>query len=54
MKEIVDGEDKTNPLTDDEIVARLSASTRAPIARRTIAKYRAQLGIPSNRERKAY
>jgi RNA polymerase sigma-54 factor len=54
VKEIVDAEDKSNPLTDDEIVKLLTEATGTPIARRTVAKYRAQLGIPPNRERKAY
>ncbi len=54
VKEIVDQEDKSNPLTDDEIMKRLSEESKVPIARRTIAKYRAQLGIPSQRERRVY
>jgi RNA polymerase sigma-54 factor len=54
VREIVDAENKAQPLTDDEIVKKLSEAMGTPIARRTIAKYRAQLGIPSNRERKVY
>ncbi len=54
VKEIIDGEDKSNPLTDDEIMKLVNAQTTVPIARRTVAKYRSQLGIPSQRERKAY
>ena len=46
VKEIIDNEDKSDPLSDDEIVKRLSATTSVPIARRTVAKYRAILGIP--------
>ena len=45
LREMVDGEDKHNPLTDDELVDGLSA-------RRTIAKYRAQLDIPKARLRR--
>ncbi len=53
VKEIIDAEDKAEPLSDDEIVKRLG-ETSVPIARRTVAKYRAQLGIPSARQRRVY
>lgn len=53
VKEIIDAEDKSDPLSDDEIVKKLG-ETSVPIARRTVAKYRAQLGIPSARQRRAY
>jgi RNA polymerase sigma-54 factor len=53
VREIIDNEDKSQPLSDDEIVKRLG-ETSVPIARRTVAKYRAQLGIPSARQRRAY
>ena len=51
LKELVDGEDKHNPLTDDELVDSLSAKGYK-VARRTIAKYRAQLDIPKARFRR--
>ena len=54
VKEIVDNEDKASPLTDDEIMKLINEQTTVPIARRTVAKYRSQLGIPSQRERKVY
>lgn len=54
VKEIIDGEDKRNPLKDEEIMRKFNDLTGTPISRRTVAKYRAQLGIPSNRERRAY
>lgn len=54
VKEIVDKEDKANPLTDDEIMRLVNEQVSVPIARRTVAKYRAQLGIPSQRERRVY
>ncbi|GJQ27220.1 MAG: RNA polymerase sigma-54 factor [Phycisphaerae bacterium] len=54
VKEIIDKEDKKNPLSDDEIVKLLTESGGTPIARRTVAKYRAQLNIPSVRERREY
>jgi RNA polymerase sigma-54 factor len=41
VKEIVDGEDKSRPLTDDEIVKIYNRTAKIPVARRTIAKYRA-------------
>ena len=51
LREMVDGEDKHNPLTDDELVDGLSAKGYK-VARRTIAKYRAQLDIPKARLRR--
>ncbi|NUQ50393.1 MAG: RNA polymerase factor sigma-54 [Phycisphaerae bacterium] len=53
VQEIVSGEDKASPLSDDEIVAKLEAEGIS-IKRRTVAKYRAQLNIPSVRERREY
>lgn len=53
VKEIVDSEDKQNPLSDDDIAKKLEESGTS-IARRTVAKYRSQLNIPSARQRKAY
>jgi len=51
LREMVDAEDKHNPLTDDELVDGLSARGYK-VARRTIAKYRAQLDIPKARLRR--
>ena len=51
MQDIVGAEDKHAPLTDDELVTALSAKGYN-VARRTIAKYRDQLGIPKARLRK--
>lgn len=53
VKEIIDNEDKSEPLSDDVIVKTLG-ETSVKIARRTVAKYRAQLGIPSARQRREY
>lgn len=47
----VENENKKKPLTDDQLVETL-ASKGYVIARRTIAKYRDQLGIPKARLRK--
>jgi len=51
LREMVDAEDKHNPLTDDELVDGLAAKGYK-VARRTIAKYRAQLDIPKARLRR--
>lgn len=51
LKELVDGEDKSKPLTDDEL-AELLKRKGYPIARRTVAKYRMQLNIPIARLRR--
>ncbi len=51
LQECVDTEDKRNPLTDDELVDRMTAKGYK-VARRTVAKYRDQLGIPKARLRK--
>jgi RNA polymerase sigma-54 factor len=51
LQEIVDGEDKRNPLTDEQLVEMLGQHGY-PIARRTIAKYRDLLGIPVARLRR--
>ena len=51
LRDIVDNEDKRQPLNDDAIKAEL-ARRGFPIARRTVAKYREQLGIPVSRLRK--
>lgn len=51
LKRLVDAEDKHKPLTDEQLVSELS-KLGYNIARRTIAKYREQLGIPLARLRK--
>ena len=51
LRDIVDAEDKKHPLSDDVIKEEL-AKKGFPIARRTVAKYREQLGIPISRLRK--
>jgi RNA polymerase sigma-54 factor len=53
VKEIIDNEDKQNPLSDEEVVERLK-SLGLDIARRTVTKYRKMLNIPSSRQRRAY
>ena len=51
LKESIDEEDKSKPLTDDALVKVLK-DKGYEVARRTIAKYREQLGIPVARMRK--
>ncbi|MBU0638753.1 MAG: RNA polymerase factor sigma-54 [Planctomycetes bacterium] len=53
VQEIVDREDKRNPLSDDEIVTKLK-ELGIEIKRRTVAKYRGQLGIPTARQRRQF
>ena len=48
---MIDGEDKTDPLTDHAITARLKEQGYR-IARRTVSKYRVQLGMPVARLRR--
>ncbi len=51
LQECVDSENKRKPLTDDELVEAMTGKGYK-VARRTIAKYRDQLGIPKARLRK--
>jgi len=53
LQEVVSGEDKKNPLSDEALVDELK-KRGITIARRTIAKYRDQLSIPTARMRKQY
>jgi RNA polymerase sigma-54 factor len=54
VRAIVDGEDKSNPLSDDEVAERLSKECGLDIARRTVTKYRKALAIPSSRQRRVW
>jgi RNA polymerase sigma-54 factor len=51
LQEIIDGEDKRNPLSDDQLVERLAAEGLT-VARRTVTKYRKAMGILSSRQRR--
>ncbi|MDQ7038649.1 MAG: RNA polymerase factor sigma-54 [Aquificota bacterium] len=51
IREIVASEDPSRPYSDEEIAGILS-SQGFRVARRTVAKYREILGIPSSRERR--
>ena len=51
LRELIDSEDKTHPLTDHEVVDAMQKRGYS-IARRTVAKYRDLYGIPVARLRK--
>lgn len=51
LKDLISKEDKKKPLSDDALTKQL-AKLGYPIARRTVAKYREQLGLPIARLRK--
>jgi RNA polymerase sigma-54 factor len=53
LQQIIDTEDKSNPLNDEDIAAELKKQG-IDIARRTVTKYRKGLKIPSSRMRKQY
>lgn len=53
IQEVINSEDKKKPLSDDEIVKILN-DKGINIARRTISKYRNELGILSSNKRKKY
>lgn len=54
LQEIIDAEDKSKPLNDDQIKTKLAETGITGLARRTIAKYRGLLKIPPARMRKKY
>lgn len=53
LKQIVDAEDRNNPLSDDQLVEEL-AKRGVHIARRTVTKYRKALGIDSSSRRRLF
>ncbi|MCZ6681574.1 MAG: RNA polymerase factor sigma-54 [Planctomycetota bacterium] len=53
VKEIVDNEDKSNPMHDEKVAKKL-AESGVKLSRRTVAKYRSQLDIPSAPQRREY
>jgi RNA polymerase sigma-54 factor len=53
LQEIIDGEDKEHPLSDDALVEEL-AKQGYTLARRTVTKYRKKMQIPSSRQRRLY
>lgn len=53
LKEMIEAEDKKQPLPDEKL-CELLQQKGYPIARRTVAKYREQLGLPVARLRKSF
>jgi len=53
LKEVVEAEDRTRPLSDRAIAEALEKEG-IRIARRTVVKYREQMGIPSARQRREH
>ena len=51
LQELVDTEDKMNPYSDDRLV-ELMKRKGVTLARRTVAKYRAEMGIPAVNSRR--
>lgn len=52
LREIIDGEDKTAPLSDEQLVERLR-KRGVDLKHRTVTKYRNQLGIPPAKLRRS-
>ncbi len=55
IKKMIEAEDKSSPLSDQEIVERLAKEEGIKIARRTVAKYREMLGLlPSSKRKRVF
>lgn len=54
ISKMIEGENKQKPLSDQDLVNLLKEKDGMVVSRRTIAKYRDQLGIPSSSKRKRY
>lgn len=54
IKKLVDNEDKLKPLSDQILASLLEKNSGLSISRRTVAKYREELNIPSSSKRKRY
>jgi len=52
IRNLIKSEDKSNPLSDQEIAEKLKGSN-IDVARRTVAKYRETLGLLPSRKRRA-
>jgi RNA polymerase sigma-54 factor len=51
VKKMIDDEDRTKPLTDDQITTLLQRQG-IDVTRRTVAKYREDMKIPSTHQRR--
>ena len=54
IRALIDAEDCSHPLSDEELSSRLAESLGIKVARRTVAKYREEQGIPSSSKRKKH
>lgn len=54
IAELVAKEDRSSPLSDDQLAALLEQTDKIKIARRTVTKYRKALSIPSSSQRKVF
>jgi RNA polymerase sigma-54 factor len=54
IKKLVESEDKLKPLSDQVLASLLEQNSGMSISRRTVAKYREELKIPSSAKRKRY
>ena len=53
VRTAIEAEDRNHPLSDEDLALRFKAEG-LNIARRTVTKYRKQLGLPSSRERRVW
>jgi RNA polymerase sigma-54 factor len=53
LRRVIESEDPFRPLSDDELVREMQGRGHA-MARRTIAKYRTELGVPSSYQRRKF
>jgi RNA polymerase sigma-54 factor len=54
VKELIEAEDKTHPLSDEELAGILLKQNGIKLARRTVAKYREEQNIPSSTLRRTH
>jgi RNA polymerase sigma-54 factor len=52
VKKLIEDENARHPLTDDQLAALLQ-SQGIQLTRRTVAKYREDMGIPSTHQRRS-
>jgi len=54
IKYLIENEDKKKPISDQQIADTLKVNKSILLSRRTVAKYRDQLNIPSSSKRKRF
>ena len=54
IKDVIDHEDKSNPLSDEKIAEELERKHNVHISRRTVAKYRDQMSISEAKRRRVF